>query len=132
MYQNTVIVGNLGRDPEMRYTPSGVAVTSFSVAVNRRWTGPDGEQKEKTTWFRVTAWRKLAELCNQYLSKGRVVLVEGEVDASAWSGQDGQPRASLELTANNVRFIGGTGQGGGEYNAPAAEGSDIGEEEIPF
>jgi len=103
MYQHTVIVGNLGRDPEMRYTQSGDAVTSFSVAVNRKWTNQDGSPGEKTTWFRVSAWRRLAETCNQYLSKGRLVLVEGDVSASAWTPKDGgDPRASLELRARNV------------------------------
>ena len=109
MYQKLVIVGNLGSDPEMRFTPDGTAVTSFSVAVNRHWTAKDGSQGEKTTWFRVTAWRKLAETCNQYLSKGRTVLVEGEVEASAWTGKDGEARATLELTARNVKFLCGTG-----------------------
>ena len=111
MYQSTTIVGYLGADPEMRYTPDGVPVTSFNVAVNRRWTGKDGEPREKTTWFRVTAWRKLAETCAQYLSKGRLVLVEGDIEASAWTGADGQPRASLELTARNVQFLGKRGDG---------------------
>ena len=132
MYQNTIIVGNLGRDPEMRYTPSGVPVTSFSVAVNRRWTGQDGQQQEKTTWFRVTAWRKLAELCNEYLSKGQRVLVEGIVDASAWTGQDGQPRATLELTARNVRFLGGPAASGDYGDSTFHEGAEVPEEEIPF
>jgi single-strand DNA-binding protein len=133
MYQHVVIVGNLGRDPEMRYTPSGVPVTTFSVAVNRKWKGQDGEPREKTTWFRVKAWRKLAELCNQYLTKGQLVLVEGEIDASAWMGQDNEPRASLELTAQNVRFLGsrsgGTGSGSGEA---FKEGPAVGEEDLPF
>ncbi len=130
MYQKTVIVGNLGNDPEMRYTPSGVPVTSFNVAVNRRWTDQNGDQQKKTTWFRVTAWRKLAETCAQYLSKGRLVLVEGEVDTSAWTGQDGQPRASLELTARTVRFLSPRG----DQNAPGtpAEATSVAEEEIPF
>ncbi|NOZ50793.1 MAG: single-stranded DNA-binding protein [Chloroflexi bacterium] len=132
MFQKTIIVGNLGKDPEMRYTPSGVAVTSFSVAVNRRWSDQQGQPQEKTTWFRVTAWRKLAELCNQYLSKGRMVLVEGEIDASAWQGQDGQPRASLELTARTVRFLGGSA-GGGELGSSALhEGPPVEEGDIPF
>ncbi len=111
MYQTTTIVGYLGGDPEMRYTPSGTPVTSFSVAVNRKWNGKDGEQQEKTTWFRVTAWRKLAENCTQYLHKGSLVLVEGDIDVSAWTGQDGQPRASLELTARSVRFLSPKGNG---------------------
>ncbi len=106
MYQRIVIVGRLGSDPEMRFTPTGVPVTSFSVAVNRRWTDNSGELREKTTWFRVTAWRKLAEQCNQYLTKGRLVLVEGEIDASAWIDNEGNPRATLELQARNVRFLG--------------------------
>lgn len=132
MYQNTIVVGNLGRDPEMRYTPSGTAVTSFTVAVNRSWTGQDGERKEKTTWFRVTAWRKLAELCNQYLSKGRLVLVEGDIEASAWTGQDGSPRSTLELTARNVRFLGGPAQSDGYEGGALREEPAVGEEEIPF
>ena len=134
MYSKTLIVGHLGRDPEMRYTPSGSPVTSFSVATNRRWTDQNGQTQEKTTWFRVTAWGKLAELCNQYLSKGRMVLVEGDVEASAWTAQDGEARASLELTARNVRFLGGKDLAG---PVPPRMGSDmeapvIDEEEIPF
>ena len=129
MYQQVVIVGNLGSEPELRYTPSGIPVATFPVAVNRRWTDGNGEQKEKTTWFRVTAWRKLAELCNQYLSKGRLVLVEGEIEASAWSDNQGNPRATLELTARNVRFLGGRGNG----EAPTAEPmEEEAGEEIPF
>ncbi|HFQ95015.1 MAG TPA: single-stranded DNA-binding protein [Anaerolineae bacterium] len=133
MYQHTVIVGRLGRDPEMRYTPSGVPVTSFSVAVSRKWKNQNGELQEKTTWFRVTAWRKLAELCNEYLSKGRLVLVEGEIDASAWVGQDGDPRATLELTAQNVRFLGSRSAGEfGEGGAAFKEGPGPSEEDLPF
>ncbi len=131
MYQRVVIVGNLGSDPEMRFTPSGVPVTSFSVAVNRRWTNSNGEPQEKTTWFRVTAWRKLAELCNQYLSKGRLVLVEGEVEANAWADSQGNPRATLELTARNVRFLGGRSSQADVPSAPEQGGDFIGED-IPF
>jgi len=133
MYQHTVIVGNLGQDPEMRYTPSGVPVTTFSVAVNRKWKGQDGEQHEKTTWFRVKAWRKLAEICNQYLTRGQAVLVEGEVEASAWASQDGEPRASLELTAQNVRFLGGQREAPASATAPTprpAAGPDA--DGLPF
>ena len=89
-YQYTIIIGNVGRDPEMRYTQSGVAVADFSVAVSRRWTDrTSNEQREKTTWFRVSAWRGLAETVNQYVHKGMQVMVTGEVDASAYAGQDG-------------------------------------------
>ena len=111
MYQKTIVVGHLGRDPEMRYTPSGTPVTTFTVATNRRWTDAQGQTQEKTTWFRVSAWAKLAELCNQFLLKGRLVLVEGEIDASAFTGQDGQPHCTLELTARTVRVLRGAGEG---------------------
>lgn len=139
MYQRTVVVGHLGRDPELRYTPSGQAVCSFSVATTRRWTDRNGQDQEKTTWFRVSVWGKQAESCNQFLKKGRLVLVEGEVDASAWTGQDGKPRASLELTARNVRFLGGRDVEGAGM-ALVGAGREAGElppevmdeEEIPF
>ena len=134
MYQKTVVVGHLGKDPVMRYTPSGEAVTDFSLATTRKWKDKDGQPQEKTTWFKVTAWGKLAETCNQYLNKGKLVLVEGEVEASAWTGQDGTPRATLELTARTMRMLGGAGSG-----APGAEGGTlrerpggVEEEEIPF
>jgi len=117
MYQYTVIVGNVGRDPELRYTPDGTAVCDFSVAVSQRWTA-NGEQKEKTTWFRVTCWRQLAEVVNQYVTKGRQVLVTGEVDASAWVGDDGEPRAQLEITARDVKFLGQRGDADGGQEAP--------------
>ncbi len=107
MYQHTVIAGRLGNDPELRYTGDGTPVVNFSVAVSKRWTDKEGETQERTTWFRVTAWRKLAEVCANYLSKGRMVLVDGEVSASAWFNRDGDPVATLELTARNVKFLGG-------------------------
>ena len=135
MYAKTVIVGHLGRDPEMRYTPSGVPVTSFTVATNRRWTDQNGQLQERTTWFRITAWRRLAEQCNQYLAKGRMVLVEGDIEASAWTSQEGEPRASLELTARNVRFLGGRDMIASvseDRTADELEPSSIDEEEIPF
>ncbi len=135
MYQKTIVIGHLGRDPEMRYTPAGAPVTSFSVATTRKWTNANGEPQEKTTWFRVTCWRKLAELTAQYLQKGRLVLVEGDVDASAWTDKEGNPRASLELTATNVKFLGGRGEGGegaGGTGAAPAEGAPVNEDDIPF
>ncbi len=110
MYQKTILIGNLGDDPQMRYTPSGTPVTSFSVAVNRRWTDADGNPQERTTWFRVNAWARMAEVCNQYLAKGRLVMVEGEVSASSWVSQDGEARATLELRARTVKFLGRNGQ----------------------
>ncbi len=120
MYQNTIIIGRLGGDPEMRYTPDGVPVTSFTVAVNRRWTDADGEKREKTTWFRVTTWRRLAEICNEYLAKGRLVMVEGEIRASAYATDDGVPRATLELTARSVKFL---DKGNGDKGTEESEGT---------
>lgn len=135
MYQYTVIVGNVGRDPELRYTSGGVAVCDFSVAVSQRWTDRDtSEQREKTTWFRVTCWRGLAETVNQYVRKGRQVLVTGEVEASAWTGQDGEARATLELTARDVKFLGRRDEAGDGDGSAADSASDPRPElqDIPF
>ena len=136
MYQKTVIIGHLGRDPEMRYTPSGVPVTSFNVATNRKWTNANGEQQERTTWFRVTCWRKTAETTAQYLRKGGLVLVEGDIEASAWTDKEGAARASLELTATAVKFLGGRGESGEGVPAGASagggEGFPVSEDDIPF
>ncbi len=142
MYQQITLIGNLGNDPEMRYTPTGVPVANFSMAVSRSWTNQEGQRQEKTMWFRVTAWRKLAETVSQYLTKGRTVLVVGELeDARAYTDRDGNLRAALEVTAQTVRFIGGRGDGGshesgGFQNAPpATSGGDshaVSDEEIPF
>lgn len=111
-YQKVVIVGNLGRDPEMRYTPSGQAVTNFSVATNRQYTASSGERVKETTWFRVSAWGRQAETCSQYLKTGSRVLIEGRLNPDKetggprmWTGQDGQARASYELTADRVVFL---------------------------
>jgi len=127
-YQYTVIVGNVGRDPEMRYTQSGVAVCDFSVAVSRRWNDrTTNEAREKTTWFRVTAWRGLAETANTYVHKGMQIMVAGEVDVSAYIAQDGEARGSLELTARDIQFLGRRGEAvdmPGEYPNEA--------EDLPF
>lgn len=110
-YQYTIIVGNVGRDPELRYTQGGTAVCDFSVAVSRRWTDrQSGQQREKTTWFRVSAWRGLAETASQYVHKGMQIMVAGEVDVSAFVGQDGEARGSLELTARDIQFLGRAGE----------------------
>jgi len=127
MYQTCIIVGNLGADAEMRYTPSGTAVSNFRVAVNERWTDREGQPQEKTTWFRVAVWGRQAEAINQYLVKGKQVLVEGTIDASAYTAQDGTPRAGLELRARNVRLLGGRGDdwdSGGRNEGPGDEWMD--------
>ena len=101
-----ILIGNVGTDPEMRYTPNGNPVTSFRMATNYRYTGPNGEPREETAWFRVIAWRKLAEQCNEFLAKGRQVYVEGRLRTRNWEGQDGQTRVSIEVVANRVLFLG--------------------------
>jgi len=108
-----ILVGNVGRDPTLRYTPSGAAVCDFSIAVNRSRKDASGEKHDETTWFKVTVWGQQAETVNQYVSKGKQVLVVADrIQASTYTGQDGQARASLEVTANTVRFLSG-GAGGG-------------------
>lgn len=132
-YHTLIIVGNLGRDPEMRYTPSGQPVTSFSVASSRSYNNTAGEKVDETTWFRVSAWGKLAETCNQYLHKGSKVLVEGRLvpdkngGPRIWNRQDGTPSASFEVNANTVRFLSARGEGG-EHVSDSPQG----EEDIPF
>ncbi len=112
MYNKITIIGNLGSDPEMRYLPSGNAVTSFSVATNHRYNTRDGEQRDETEWFRVSAFGRLGEICNQYLSKGRQVYVEGRLRSRTWVDQQGQTRVSIEVNAQEVKFVGSRDGGG--------------------
>ena len=121
-----MLIGNVGSDPEMRYTPNGKAVTSFRMATNYRYSAPDGERREETEWFRVSVWGKQAESCNQFLSKGRRVYVEGRLHSRNWEGQDGQMRTSLEVSANRVIFL--------DKVAPAslAEEGELEPEDLPF
>jgi single-strand DNA-binding protein len=124
-----IIIGNLGKDPEMRFAPSGNPVTSFSVATNQRYTTSAGEQREETEWFTVVAWNKLAEQCNQFLGKGQMVYVEGRLHSRTWDGQDGQKHFVNEIIASTVRFLStrqGTASPGGKG------GEDTGEELGPW
>lgn len=106
-FEQTIIIGNVGRDPEMKYLQSGTSVTSFSVAVTTRWTDRNtNERREKTNWYSVSCWNRLAEIANQYVKKGTQIMVQGTVTARAWSGQDGDPRASLDLRADNFQLLG--------------------------
>jgi single-strand DNA-binding protein len=138
MYQRIVLVGNLGNDPEMRYLPDGRPVTGFSLATNRRWNDRQtGESREETVWWRVSVFGNQAEACNQYLQKGRQVLVEGRMrpDPSTggpriWTRQDGTPGASYELTADTVRFLGGRQE---VDVAGFPDAADVGDaDDIPF
>lgn len=144
MFHKVTIIGNLGGDPELKYQPNGDAVCSFSVATNRKWKNSDGTPGEETVWFRVTAWRKLAETCNQYLKKGKQVYIEGRLTPDkttggprVWQANDGSHKASFELLALEVKFLGSGGGGTG----PLSDTSDssfsnhpptVQEEEIPF
>jgi single-strand DNA-binding protein len=138
-YHTIIVVGRLGRDPEMRYTPSGQAVSSFSIATDRQYTGQDGTPVKETTWFRVSVWGKQAETVNQYLSKGKMVLVEGRLQVDPKTGgprvyqrQDGTTGTSFEISASTVRFLsprseggGGGGAGSESFAEPPTEGEDI-------
>ncbi|MFN2114708.1 MAG: single-stranded DNA-binding protein [Anaerolineae bacterium] len=146
MYQRVVIVGNLGRDPEMRYTAGGTSVANFPVATNRRWTDSDGNTQEETTWFRVSVFGRQAEVCSQYLEKGRMVLCDGEIRTSQYEDQQGITRYSWELRANAVKFLGGPGDraqvpdfedpgasaSSGAAAGPSGDDGDLAEDDIPF
>ena len=105
MLNKLTLIGNVGTDPEMRYTPNGNPVTSFTVATNRRYTTAEGEQREETEWFTVSAWNRLGETINQYLTKGRRVYVEGRLKSSTWTGNDGETRFRNEITANQILML---------------------------
>jgi len=132
MFHQVTLIGNLGRDPEMRYTQSGQSVTSFSVASNRNYTRQDGEKVTETIWFRISAWGKLAEVCNQYLHKGSKVLVVGRLVANeqgsprTYESSDGTTRASFEINAETVRFLSSRGEG------DAVEQEQVADVDIPF
>jgi single-strand DNA-binding protein len=140
MFHTIIIVGNLGRDPEMRYTPSGQAVTNFSVASNRQYTASDGNQVKETIWFRVSTWGKQAEICNQYLKRGSKVLVEGRLvpdqatgGPRMWTRQDGSSAASFEVSAITVRFLSSRSEDESAYQGGEGLGQVAGQDEdIPF
>jgi single-strand DNA-binding protein len=135
MFQQLTIIGNVGGDAESRFTPGGQQVTSFSVATTRKWTGQDGQQNEKTVWFRITCWRKLAEITAEYVKRGDRVLVVGVLEEPhAYTDREGNLRAALEVTADTVRFLTSKAEreerGGG---APVqAGGPDKLDDDIPF
>lgn len=117
------IIGNIGRPPEMRFTPNGNPVTSFSVAVNRVYTNPEGEKKEEVEWFNVVCWQKLAETVNQYCTKGQLVFVEGRFQTRSWQTEAGETKYRTELVANRVLFLSKPGEAsesaaGREESAP--------------
>jgi single-strand DNA-binding protein len=135
-----MIIGNLGKDPEMRYTANGNAVTTFNVATSRTFSGADGERREETEWFTVVTWNRLAETCAQYLTKGRQVYVEGRMQTRSWEDQSGQKRYRTELIAETVKFLGNRDGGGGGAGGGFAPGmavgadseGDVDPDELPF
>ena len=136
-FNKVILVGNLGRDPELRYTPQGTPVCSFTMATNERRKDKTGEMQDQTTWFRVTLWGRQAETASQYLTKGRPVYIEGRLRVEEWTDRDGKPRHTLEVTATDMQFIGG--QRPEEPPAekapasePATEQADFPENDVPF
>lgn len=141
-FNRIILVGNLGRDPELRYTPQGTPVCSFTLATNERRKDRAGENQDVTTWFRVTLWGRQAETASQYLSKGRPVYIEGRLRVEEWTDKDGKQRHTLEVHATDMQFIGGRGDDAGGSNirteSPASGrsepsgGDDISDDDIPF
>jgi single-strand DNA-binding protein len=138
-FNKVIIIGNLGRDPELRYTPQGTPVCSFTVATNERRKDKTGEMQDSTTWFRVTLWGRQAETASQYLTKGRPIYVEGRLRLEEWTDRDGKQRFTLEVHATDMQFIGG-GRGD-EAGAPPPAGrataseqpeAELSDDDIPF
>jgi len=141
-FNKLILVGNLGRDPELRYTPQGTPVCSFTLATNEKRKDRAGENQDVTTWFRVTLWGRQAETASQYLSKGRPVYIEGRLRVEEWTDKDGKQRHTLEVHATDMQFIGGRGDEGSGQNvraetSPASrtettENENISDDDIPF
>ena len=143
MVNKVILIGNLGRDPELRYTQSGTPVASLSVATSRRWKGQDGQTQEQTEWHKVVAWQKLAEICNEYLSKGSKVYIEGRLQTRKWTDQNGNDRYTTEVIAQDVQFLtprpagpsqGGydAGSSGGGYDDPFSQEPPPVGDDVPF
>jgi single-strand DNA-binding protein len=118
------VLGNLTRDPELRQTPNGQSVCSFGVATNRAWNGSDGKRQEQTEFHNVVAWGKLAEICGQYLTKGKKVYIEGRLQTRDWEGQDGVRRYRTEIVAENMIMLDRSGAPAGQSSAPQSAGSE--------
>ena len=131
-----ILIGNLGRDPEVRYTPSGTAVANFSLATTENWTNKDGEKQSHTEWHRIVAWRRLGEICGEYLSKGKQVYIEGRIRTNEWEDQDGNKRRTTEIEALNMQMLGSKTQGSREDESfgpeSRTEPSGPTEDDIPF
>lgn len=122
------LIGNLTRDPELRYIPSGSAVATFTIGVNRVWKTPTGEKKEQATFIRIVVWGRRAEVCGEYLTKGSPVFVEGRLQSRDWQTQDGQKRNTVEVVADNVQFMSTRGAGAGKQGAPGGKPAPVPED----
>ena len=147
-----ILIGNLGRDPELRYTQGGQAVANFTLATNERFSSKDGEKQERTEWHRIVVWGKLGELCGEYLAKGRQCFVEGRLQTREWTDKENRKQYTTEVVANNVVFLGGRGEAAGarggaqrsrngaseDFGPPppmmddAGGGARVSEDDIPF
>lgn len=138
-----LLIGRLGKDPEVRYTTTGGSVATFSIATNENWTDKNGQKQERTEWHRIVAWGKLGEICGQYLSKGREAFVEGRLQTREWTDKDGNKRYTTEIVASNVQFLGGSGERASspssDFAAPSFEapeletrGASTADDEVPF
>ena len=134
-----ILIGNVGADPELRYTPSGTAVSNYSVATNENWTDNSGERQERTEWHRIVVWGRLAEICNQYLRKGSKVYIEGRLQTRSWEGQDGQKKYTTEVVARDMQILdsredgagAGDSGGGGQQGGPQGGAPSYGQEPGP-
>ena len=130
MINKVILVGNVGRDPELRYTASGTAVANFSLATSRRYKDRDGNQQEQTEWHRCVAWARTAEIVNQYANKGKQLYIEGRLQTRQWEDRDGNTRYTTEVVADNIQLLGragGGGSGGGDYGDPGPAGGPGGD-----
>lgn len=138
-FNKVILVGNLGRDPELRYTPQGTPVCSFTMATNERRKDKNGEMQDHTTWFKITLWGRQAETASQYLTKGRPIYIEGRLRVDEWTDRDGKPRYTLDVQATDMQFIGGgrgedamAARAGGSEGPAMDHPPDPTDDDIPF
>lgn len=135
MVNKVILIGRLGADPEIRYTPSGAEVATFRIATSESWTNKSGEKEERTEWHRIVAWRGLAKICGEYLSKGKLVYIEGRLRTRSWEDKEGHKRSTMEIEASEMKMLGGMGEqkskskdAEGDFSPPPQKE----EEDIPF
>lgn len=135
MINKVILIGRLGADPEIRYTPSGAEVATFRIATSEMWTNKSGEKEERTEWHRIVAWRGLAKICGEYLSKGKLVYIEGRLRTRSWEDRDGNKRTTTEIEATDMKMLGPVGEADRKAKEPEAEyapPATKSEEDIPF